>query len=470
MKKYVLIIFLVNLILVESADSWGVNSQLPLIMDMSTTCIDDLHTDVYLPFGMGVADSCIILVSDNDYYPNCMVTFCTVGGKAGVYLIIVVEFPDHTLGAKNACQDDGSTILIKEPAYGEIDVCNEVNKLKLGYFQTATYSLLSNASNASVIITSKSLFETVKVTVTSARKLNQYERCDSAKEIPCVIANASVCISKELLCDENINCGTSALNDEDVRICDESRYNRLWLVVVSGTLMVMIIVFFLIHLLRTCLPAVPDSFFIFNEDEDNKLILSTKFVAPSQSLRQVAVPQKLPADTSSFRFKSIPVSSISEENLSFPRIISRRDQITPSTEELHGNASYNSNLPEMELQSLTYKEEIKLEVEDLIKKLPLKGETVEEPKPPKRVVSKRPRFEETEFVSIMDRIEPHTRSSKDHKEGRKKRKSDTRERTGSHKAGAKKGSIEIAHMQREKKEHFTSFTGGHSSKRRSNHD
>lgn len=155
---------------------------------MSTTCIDDLHTDVYLPFGMGVADSCTILVSDNDLYPNCIVTFCTVGSKEGVYLIIVVEFPDHTLGPKNACQDDGSTILvgiyitiqlaqvlrlilfqIRDPVYDEIDVCDEVNKLKLGYFQTATYSLLTNASNVSVVITSKSLFETVKVTVTSAR-------------------------------------------------------------------------------------------------------------------------------------------------------------------------------------------------------------------------------------------------------------------------------------------------------------
>lgn len=35
-----------------------------------------------------------------------------------------------------------------------------------------------------------------------------------------MITNITVCVSKELLCDENINCGAAGSNDEDVRICD----------------------------------------------------------------------------------------------------------------------------------------------------------------------------------------------------------------------------------------------------------
>lgn len=245
----------------------------------------------------------------------------------------------------------------------------------------------------------------------------------------------------------------------------EARYKRLWLVVVSGTAMVMIIVFFLIHLLRTCLPAVPDSFFIFNEDEDNKLILSTKFVAPSHSLRQAAEEPKVPSDISSFRFKSIPVPSISKEDISFSKT-SRESPL-----ELPDNASYNSNLPELELHSLTYKEEIRKDVQEIIQNLPLKSNIniIEDSKPPRKVASKRPRFEETEFVNITGTIEPYERSARDHKEARRKHKPDERERSGFHKKSLR-SSIEVAHMQIEKREHFASFSEGQSSKRRSSQD
>lgn len=81
---------------------------------MSTTCVDDLKDSLYVPFGMGVADSIVVIVSDNDLYPNCNITFYSEGPEAGVYLIVVVEFPDHTEGPNNACQDVNSRIFVSK--------------------------------------------------------------------------------------------------------------------------------------------------------------------------------------------------------------------------------------------------------------------------------------------------------------------------------------------------------------------
>lgn len=49
--------------------------------------------------------------------------------------------------------------------------------------------------------------------------LNMSEECSDRFEVNCVVDDRSVCISRELTCDGNINCGTYSSADEDSRIC-----------------------------------------------------------------------------------------------------------------------------------------------------------------------------------------------------------------------------------------------------------
>lgn len=81
---------------------------------MSTSCIENIETSFFLPLGMGVADSITIIISDADVYPNCIITFNTAGPANGVYLIIVIEFPDRTEGPNNACQDEASEVHVSK--------------------------------------------------------------------------------------------------------------------------------------------------------------------------------------------------------------------------------------------------------------------------------------------------------------------------------------------------------------------
>lgn len=269
-------------------------------------------------------------------------------------------------------------------------MCEEVNKLTFTPTAIPVYVMNTKSSKISINVNSQSLFETLKITATSAKRLRQYERCDGDKELVCMITNITVCVSKELLCDENINCGAAGSNDEDVRICDESRFKRLWLVVLYGTVMVIVIISFLIYLLKTCLPSVPDSFFIFNEDEDNTLILSSKYIAPSEALRQATIrpPPTQPPQTSSFRFKSIPISQESD-TLSPP--------LTMDIERLEDRNTMISDDFEVELETVSYKN-MQYSSEQLFDDLQNKDQEI------LQMTMKRPRFQ-SNIINIMDYIE-----------------------------------------------------------------
>lgn len=170
----------------------------------------------------------------------------------------------------------------------------------------------------------------------------------------------------------------------------ESRFKRLWLVVLYGTVMVIVIISFLIYLLKTCLPSVPDSFFIFNEDEDNTLILSSKYIAPSEALRQATIrpPPTQPPQTSSFRFKSIPISQESD-TLSPP--------LTMDIERLEDRNTMISDDFEVELETVSYKN-MQYSSEQLFDDLQNKDQEI------LQMTMKRPRFQ-SNIINIMDYIE-----------------------------------------------------------------
>lgn len=115
--------------------------------------------------------------------------------------------------------------------------------------------------------------------------------------------------------------------------------------------MVLVIGFFLIHLLRTCVPRVPDSFFIFNEDEDNKLILATKY-RPVRHFETVIPQMAEPPCTQKsssieFKLKYVP-KSVSQTEMS--DMGSHKDQ------------HYESSDEEEEIEMITYHKEPELEV------------------------------------------------------------------------------------------------------------
>lgn len=153
-------------------------------------------------------------------------------------------------------------------------------------------------------------------------------------------------------------------------------YSYLWAVVVVGIIMLLVIGFFLIHLLRTCVPRVPDNFFIFNEDEDNKLILATQYRLVRQF--RTVITERIQPDaqkSSSIRLKPthmpVSVSQVETSDLG-----SRNDQ------------KYESSDNEEEIKLITYHKEPELEVIE---------QNVEPAK--MEAAGKRPRFD-TEVTNI----------------------------------------------------------------------
>lgn len=128
-------------------------------------------------------------------------------------------------------------------------------------------------------------------------------------------------------------------------------YNYLWAVVIVGIIMLLVIGFFLIHLLRTCVPRVPDNFFIFNEDEDNKLILATQYRPVRQFGTVIAQKVRQPEaqKSSSIRFKPtyMPVSV---------------SQAKTSDVGSHKDQKYESFDDEEEIKLITYHKEPEFEV------------------------------------------------------------------------------------------------------------
>lgn len=127
MKVNFLTLYMLIVDITFNCDEYGVNNQMELIngnekcsfnntsnkfnIDMSLTCLNNLHANMYLTYGMGVSDALVVIISDTDLYACCTITIHTIAGD-NMYLITVIEFPDRTEGVKNACQDPGSTVTV----------------------------------------------------------------------------------------------------------------------------------------------------------------------------------------------------------------------------------------------------------------------------------------------------------------------------------------------------------------------
>jgi hypothetical protein len=108
------------------------------------------------------------------------------------------------------------------------------------------------------------------------------------------------CIDKLLECDGNFNCGTRGLHDEycsskstndekmvsnKLFIADLYVQENILLMIVYGTCLVAVIIFFLVQILRVCVPTVAEHFFIFKESEENQFVLTSQSLPPLKEVK-----------------------------------------------------------------------------------------------------------------------------------------------------------------------------------------
>nr|XP_015835949.1 PREDICTED: uncharacterized protein LOC103313258 [Tribolium castaneum] len=131
--------------------------------------------------------------------------------------------------------------------------------------------------NFSIKIDFWDFFGTIKVTATSGKFLGTSGNC-SSNEIVCILKGQVFCIHKLLECDGNCNCGTPKLYDE---YCSNLHVQEnILLMIIYGVCLVAVVMFFLIQILRVCVPSVADHFFVFHETDEYKFVLTSQSLPP----------------------------------------------------------------------------------------------------------------------------------------------------------------------------------------------
>nr|CAD7404244.1 unnamed protein product [Timema cristinae] len=307
---YVVSFLLVIYNFTESSDSVEETS----MMDWTDICVDGFEKSVFLTVGMGISDSSVLLFSENTAILDCSIEIQT--SDENVLLIVVMEFPDKKKDEESCVNPyDNTRSIIELEAItipnNKTSVCDNINEEEEG---TSIVHYILATNKVTIRLYSEGTFETMKVTSTATKRVASGGRCDEETELRCRLTESNrttidMCLSKELLCDGNANCGERNLHDEDPKICEASKTSHLWLVVTAGMFMMAVLVFFLVRLLRSCVPRVGDHFFIFNANEDNRLNLYPIFMKPPSP--QTTDLRK----TSSSRMKKVPLSH--ERRLSF---------------------------------------------------------------------------------------------------------------------------------------------------------
>jgi hypothetical protein len=98
----------------------------------------------------------------------------------------------------------------------------------------------------------------------------------------------------------NFNCGTRGLHDEycsskstndekmvsnNLFIADLYVQENILLMIVYGTCLVAVMIFFLVQILRVCVPTVAEHFFIFKESEENQFVLTSQSLPPLKEVK-----------------------------------------------------------------------------------------------------------------------------------------------------------------------------------------
>lgn len=277
-----LLLFYATLVTNYISYNWDNNSNNTHFIDFSQQCLNNSFHNIFIPLGAGAADGVSILVSQisSDIFPKCGIYFHIARDHRSHLQIIVIEFLDNKHSGKDmiqGCLGDNKigylTMKEVEPDGKIIHVCS---RFQIGKYNVPVFVHTGFAKVILLQINATDIFHSIKITFTAGRGLGRHEYCNSSYEIQCTIGRETICINKALSCDRNINCGVFDENDEDYKICRVSRFAYLWIVVLAGlgTLVFVFIIF--VYLLKTYIAEITDNFFIFNEDEDNKLVIRSQ--------------------------------------------------------------------------------------------------------------------------------------------------------------------------------------------------
>lgn len=258
--------------------NWENNDNQTEILDLTDRCQNKYRHVIFIPIGVGNADALILLVSQasNGPIPYCELSFNIARTVPEQLQIIVIEFPDNANGfdkIKSDClgfNKIGMLLLYEENSSTPLSICNELQPSKRGH---PKFVHVSQSKEVLIAIGAERDFHTMKITATSGRKLGRHNQCNSTYEITCVIGKDTICINRALSCDKNINCGTYDDHDEDYKRCRVTRFLYYWIVILAGIATFTLIFIIVIFLLKLWIAKVTDNFFIFNEDEDNKMII-----------------------------------------------------------------------------------------------------------------------------------------------------------------------------------------------------
>lgn len=64
-----------------------------------------MRLNVFLPYGMGVADAIVMLMSSAEKNLNCSISFNRLETKNDLFVILVMEFSNSREINSNACQN-----------------------------------------------------------------------------------------------------------------------------------------------------------------------------------------------------------------------------------------------------------------------------------------------------------------------------------------------------------------------------
>ncbi|XP_045483724.1 uncharacterized protein LOC123688988 [Harmonia axyridis] len=277
-----LVLFHVTYITNFVSYNWDNDSNNTHFIDLSDQCINNTEENIFLPLGVGAADGVSILVSQTaiDVLPNCSILFNIARDHPSHLQIIVIEYIDSHYTFKEVIQACLGKNLMGYLSIKEVEPDGEqfyiCSKFQPGKYGIPVFVHTGFAKIIQLDISPSEVFHSMKITFTSGRALGRHEYCNLTYEIQCTIGRETICINKALSCDRNINCGVFDENDEDYKICRVSRFAYLWIVVLAGLVTLLLVFIIFVYLLKTYIAEITDNFFIFNEDEDNKLVIRSQ--------------------------------------------------------------------------------------------------------------------------------------------------------------------------------------------------
>ncbi|XP_023943618.2 uncharacterized protein LOC112049808 [Bicyclus anynana] len=240
--------------------------------DITNDCAFSRHLRFDISYGMGMSDTITVVLRtliDLDY--ECIVEVVT---QTPQYLVVVVRYPT-TIASNCAVNRDAVTVLKKSK-------CTRLCDLVLGdvfspYFTFIVRNRLRFLFKNNSSINTDINAHFYQVTITSAR-LKPSQGCNKRNETICTVDRFNFCFTTGVVCDGIKNCGVDDWFDERKSQCTlpVERLGFAPIVAVLAALLCAVVAGG--HALIRFLPPHANSFFVFNENEDNRLCIDPLLV------------------------------------------------------------------------------------------------------------------------------------------------------------------------------------------------